>query len=98
LFAIMTTRRTEITIEGSLDGREWREYRFRYKPCDPHSLPSQSAPHMPRLDWQMWFAALGNWRDSPWLYRFMQRLREGRPEVLRLLDGDPFHGERPRFV
>jgi lipase maturation factor 1 len=98
LFAIMTTERSEIVIEGSLDGVEWRPYRFRYKPDDPHELPSQSAPHMPRLDWQMWFAALGDWRDSPWLIAFMRRLHEGEPHVLDLLESDPFHGQRPRFV
>ena len=32
LFAVMTTERNEIIIEGSDDGVEWREYAFRYKP------------------------------------------------------------------
>lgn len=98
LFAVMTRVRREIRIEGSLDGREWREYRFAYKPGDPTEIPGWSAPHMPRLDWQMWFAALGGWRNSPWLVRFMHRLREGRPEVLGLLEDDPFDGRRPTYV
>jgi hypothetical protein len=32
LFAVMTTSRPEIVIEGSVDGQTWREYEFRYKP------------------------------------------------------------------
>ena len=42
------------------------------------------APFQPRLDWQMWFAALGNYRENPWLIRLMQRLLEGSPPVLEL--------------
>jgi hypothetical protein len=98
LFAVMTRVRREIRIEGSLDGRTWREYRFRYKPGDPRELPGISVPHMPRLDWMMWFAALGSWRDSPWLAPFMQRLLDAEPDVLALLAEDPFGGARPRFV
>ena len=53
---------------------------------------------MPRLDWQMWFAALGSYRRNPWLGRFMGRLLEAEPTVLDLLADDPFDGEAPRFV
>src|SRR6185437_4658084 len=58
LFAVMTTARPEIAIEGSDDGRTWREYPFRYKPSELDRAPRWVAPHQPRLDWQMWFAAL----------------------------------------
>ena len=59
-FAVMTVRRPEISIEGSDDGETWREYTFRYKVSDPNRPPRQVAPHQPRLDWQMWFAALSS--------------------------------------
>ena len=58
LFAVMTTQRDEIVIEGSDDGIDWREYEFRYKPGDVARRPPWNIPHQPRLDWQMWFAAL----------------------------------------
>src|SRR5678815_5340818 len=58
LFAVMTTERPEIIIQGSDDGRTWKNYEFRYKPGDLHRPPPFVAPHQPRLDWQMWFAAL----------------------------------------
>ena len=99
LFAVMTTARPEIQVEGSMDGKSWRPYRFRYKVGPLERAPGFVAPHQPRLDWQMWFAALGNYRRNPWLGRFMVRLLEGSPAVIGLLDGDPFKKEgRPRFV
>ena len=74
LFAMMTTRRSEIVIEGSADGAQWREYGFRWKPGDVKRRPEFVAPHMPRLDWQMWFAALGDWRSETWVLYFCDRL------------------------
>ena len=59
LFAVMTTRRPEIIVEGSDDGVTWRPYRFRWKPGELDRRPRFAPFHMPRLDWQMWFAALG---------------------------------------
>jgi lipase maturation factor 1 len=100
LFAVMTTSRPEIVIEGSDDGESWRPYAFRWKPGDPARRPAFVAPHQPRLDWQMWFAALGSYEENPWLIRFLQRMLEGSPDVRRLLaeTPDPFPKGPPRFV
>jgi hypothetical protein len=98
LFAVMTTWRPEIMIEGSYDGRNWKEYEFKWKPGDVCRGPRFVAPHQPRLDWQMWFAALGRYDDEPWFQRFCQRLLEGSPQVLRLLAHDPFGGRAPRYL
>jgi hypothetical protein len=98
LFAVMTTSRPEISVEGSDDGQTWRPYVFRWKPGDPARRPRFVAPHQPRLDWQMWFAALGECRNSPWLYGLFQRLLEGSPPVLGLLAEDPFPERPPRYV
>ncbi len=97
LFAVMTKERREIEIEGSLDGNAWKPYGWRFKPQDPVRRPGFVAPHQPRLDWQMWFAALGGMEESPWLARMMDRLREGPPGVGSLLWKRPFRGP-PRFV
>lgn len=96
LFTAMTTARPEIVIEGSNDGREWRPYRFRFKPDDPQKPPRFNAPHQPRLDWQMWFAALTY--PPRWFRGFLGRLLEGSPEVLELLDENPFPDRPPRYV
>ncbi|HEX8198947.1 MAG TPA: lipase maturation factor family protein, partial [Isosphaeraceae bacterium] len=99
LFAVMTTERPEIVVEGSADGMTWRPYAFRWKPGAVDRRPRFCTPHMPRLDWQMWFAALaGDCRAQPWFLRFEARLLEGSPSVLALLSEDPFPGRPPRFV
>jgi hypothetical protein len=71
LFAVMTTRRDEIVVEGSNDGRTWSEYEFKYKPGSVDRAPGWMIPHQPRLDWQMWFAALGTYDDNPWFANFL---------------------------
>jgi hypothetical protein len=65
LFVVMTTARPEIIIEGSDDGVHWREYTFKYKPGDVRRRPLWNVPHQPRLDWQMWFAALETASQNP---------------------------------
>jgi hypothetical protein len=98
LFMVMTTERPEIVIEGSEDGATWRPYGFPWKPGDPARRPGFVAPHQPRLDWQMWFAALGGHEENPWLAAFLRRLLEGSPEALGLLATNPFPDRPPRFV
>ena len=98
LFAVMTTSRTEIVIEGSNDGKEWQPYEFKYKPGDVRRRLPWVAPHQPRLDWQMWFAALSNQQSNPWFAQLMLGLLEGRKEVTALLDGNPFSDTPPRFI
>jgi lipase maturation factor 1 len=95
LFAVMTTTRDEVVIEGTLDGFEWKEYHFKYKPGLLDRGIAQVAPLHPRLDWQMWFIALGNWRDDSWFTAFILRLLEPSEDVLGLLAHDPFGGKSP---
>jgi predicted DCC family thiol-disulfide oxidoreductase YuxK len=98
LFAVMTTSRPEIVIEGSADGQVWREYVFRFKPGPLARRARWSIPHQPRLDWQMWFAALGDRTDNPWFESLMRRLLEGSPPVLALFEADPFPDRPPKYV
>ena len=100
LFRTMTTERPEIVVEGSADGVSWTEYPFKWKVGDPDRAPGFVQPHMPRLDWQMWFAALGPRREAHWLLPLAQHLLDPSPSpaVLALLDDNPFAGEPPRFV
>jgi hypothetical protein len=72
---------------------------FRWKPQDLDAPPRFTTPHMPRLDWQMWFAALArDCRRAPWFLAFEKRLLEGSPEVLGLLKTNPFPDHPPRFL
>ena len=98
LFAVMTVARPEVVIEGSADGKAWREYVFRYKPGPLYRRALWNIPHQPRLDWQMWFAALGSERDNPWMAGLMLRLLQGSSPVLALFDSNPFSDGLPKYV
>jgi hypothetical protein len=98
LFAVMTTTRPEILVEGSRDGVHWLSYEFKWKAGDLGRAPAYVAPYQPRLDWQMWFAALGDYRDNPWFVNFLVRLLQGSPDVLNLLKTNPFQDGPPQFI
>ena len=100
LFAVMTTKRFEIVLEGSDDNETWKEYEFKWKPGDPHRAPGFAAPHQPRLDWQMWFAALSDFRSprNRWFLRFMLKLMEGSAPVAELLKTNPFPEKPPKHL
>jgi lipase maturation factor 1 len=98
LFRVMTKERPEIQVEGSADGIDWIAYEFRWKPGDVNRAPRWCAPHQPRLDWQMWFAALGGPRQEQWFGNFVVRLLENDPSVTRLLARNPFPDKPPKYV
>lgn len=100
LFASMTTKRPELIIQGSDDdGKTWKTYKFKWKISDRKRTPGIAGPHMPRLDWQMWFAALRTRPHPPrWLYKFSKKLRAGSPAVLGLLEHNPFPSKPPRRI
>jgi hypothetical protein len=98
LFTVMTTSRPEIVIEGSNDNQTWLEYEFRYKPGDVKRRPVWVQPHQPRLDWQMWFAPLGEYQQNRWFVNLMLQLLRGSPDVLGLLGRNPFPDGPPRYI
>lgn len=98
LFRVMTTERPELVVEGSRDGEHWEAYEFRFKPGDVLRRPRFVAPYHPRLDWQMWFAALDPMGNGEWLTALARHLEAGTPEVLALLGRDPFAGGAPRAI
>ena len=81
LFRVMTKDRKEIVIEGSADGIDWQPYEFKWKPGDVMRPPGWCQPHQPRLDWQMWFAALGSYRQESVVRQTGDRLLHGKPQV-----------------
>jgi len=98
LFAAMTTVRNEIIIEGSADGIEWKEYEFKWKPGKLDRAPGLVAPHQPRVDWQMWFAALGDIKSNPWLVNIAARLLSNDPPTTQLFETNPFPDKPPQYV
>jgi len=98
LFRVMTKDRGEIILEGSSEGIDWLPYEFKWKPGDLKRAPGWCAPHQPRLDWQMWFAALGTPRENPWLIALIYRLLQGSHQVNDLLANNPFPDKPPRYI
>ena len=101
-FGSVTKERYEVVVEGTTDDpsdpeARWLEYAFTGKPGDVHRIPRQFAPYHLRLDWLMWFLALGS-RDSPWFEVLLLRLLEADRPTLKLLRHDPFGGEPPRAI
>ncbi|MFL6415219.1 MAG: lipase maturation factor family protein [Bryobacteraceae bacterium] len=90
LFAVMTTTRPEIILQGSDDQVHWLDYSFPYKPGEPHRGLPWIAPYQPRLDWQMWFAALGDINENTWVGNLMYRIMTGDPAPAKLLEPSPF--------
>ncbi|MEO6529301.1 MAG: lipase maturation factor family protein [Specibacter sp.] len=95
-FGSITRDRYEVVVEG-WDGRTWLEYGFRGKPGDPARMPRQFAPYHLRLDWLMWFLALGQ-PGMHWFIPFLNKLLAADPATLKLLRHDPFGGSPPEQV
>jgi lipase maturation factor 1 len=98
LFATMTPHRYEIQFQGSNDGQTWAPYLFRFKPQRVDEAPGIYAPYQPRFDWNLWFASLGPYQQSPIVLATEERLLQGSPAVLGLFRENPFPAQPPRFV
>ncbi len=97
LFRVMTKTRPEIVIEGSADGQNFSEIEFHWKPGRLDRPPALVAPHQPRLDWQMWFAALRP-TSSPWLGALARKILSGEEAVLELLPRQKWTESRPTYL
>ncbi len=103
-FGSVGDRRFELVIEGTLAedpddaAAEWRAYELPCKPGDPARRPCVLGPYHHRLDWQMWFAAMGTYDDEPWTMRLVWRLLHADRDTLSLFTRDPFAGKAPRWI
>jgi len=102
-FGGITRVRFEVIVEGTDEAvvtasTQWREYEFKGKPGATGRVPPQIAPYHLRLDWLMWFAAMGSYEENPWFVHFMGKLLEGDAATLSLLRSNPFPGAPPRYV
>ena len=98
LFAVMTKARPEITIEGSYDGINFKEYTFKFKPGPLNRMLPIIAPYQPRLDWQLWFIALDENNISPILKNLVYGLMLNYKPILNLIDYNPFLDKPPNII
>ncbi len=95
--------RHELILEGTRDleprpDARWQAYEFPFKPGDPARRPGVVSPLQPRLDWQVWFAAMASAEDEPWMLHLVWKLLHADPGLRRLLAHDPFGDRPPRYV
>ena len=98
LFAVMTRGRYEVEFQGSEDGQNWRAYPFCYKPQALNEPPRIYAPYQPRFDWNLWFASLASWRESPIVPNTEMKLLSNSKDVLSLFAANPFSREPPKQI
>jgi hypothetical protein len=102
-FGSITRVRNEIVLEGTdeptiTSSTAWHEYEFKGKPGNPALPPPQIAPYHLRLDWLMWFAAMGSPEEQPWFPALIVKLLQGDPGTLGLLRTNPFPDRPPRYM
>jgi hypothetical protein len=102
-FGSIGRTRREVVIEGTdeaviTEETVWKEYEFKGKPGGVRRLPRQWAPYHLRLDWLMWFAAISPQYAYSWFRPLILRLLRNDAATLRLLRGNPFPDDPPRFV
>lgn len=98
IFAIMTTTRYEMVVQGSDDGKNWKEYTFKHKPSELSRRPSRIAPYQPRLDWQAWFLPFRPFSHELWFQSFIGHLLRGTEDVLALIRHNPFPEHPPKYI
>jgi hypothetical protein len=101
-FGTVGKERDEIIFEGTdslfLAGANWKEYEFKAKPGDPNRRPVFVAPYQPRIDWQIWFAAMATPEDYPWTFHFVWKLLHNDSGTLSLIANNPFSDKPPHYI
>jgi hypothetical protein len=102
-FGSVGRERLNVVFEGTdaevPDSRAvWKAYPYQALPVALNRRPPQIAPYQPRLDWQMWFAAMGTVNEYPWTLHLVWKLLHNDPGALGLFGGNPFPQNPPRYV
>jgi len=95
--------RREVIISGTTDktittNTQWKDYDFKGKPGNIYQRPPLISPYHYRLDWQIWFAAMGPYHQHPWVLHFVYKLLQNDSETIRLLNYSPFKTSAPTYI
>jgi hypothetical protein len=101
-FGTVGKERRELVFEGTRDEdpatATWLPYEFKCKPGDPSRRPCWMSPYHYRLDWQVWFAAMGSPDDEPWTVHLIWKLLHNDPLALGLIADNPFPDAPPKLI
>ena len=102
-FGTVGRERLNVVFEGTdaelPDARAvWKGYRYQALPVALDKRPPQIAPYQPRLDWQMWFAAMSTPNQYPWTLNLVWKLLHNDPGALSLFGGNPFPEKPPHYI
>ena len=102
-FGSVGKERYELILEGTDDDAitpktKWKEYEFIGKPGDIYKIPPVIAPYQPRIDWQIWFAAMERPEQNPWLIHLIWKLLDNDKGALSLLANNPFPDKPPKYI
>lgn len=102
-FGTVGRERLNVVFEGTDaavpdDHAVWKAYPYQGLPVDLNERPRQIAPYQPRLDWQMWFAAMGSPAQYPFTINVVWKLLHNDPATLGLFADNPFPDHPPKFI
>lgn len=102
-FGAVGKARGELVLEGTTDEiitsqTQWKEYDFKGKPTDIYEAPPIIAPYQPRIDWQIWFAAMQMPEHNPWLIHMIWKLLHNDKDTLSLIEKNPFPDMPPKYI
>lgn len=102
-FGSVGKERLNVIFEGTMDDNptddsDWKPYVYRGLPVELGERPPQVAPYQLRLDWQMWFAAMGTAEQYPWTYNLVWKLLHNDPNMTGLFARNPFPQHPPKYI
>jgi hypothetical protein len=101
-FGSVGKERYNVVFEGTTaefpNESDWKSYPYRGLPVALDERPPQIAPYHLRLDWQMWFAAMGTPEQYPWTLHLIWKLLGNDPGAVGLFRFNPFPEQPPRYI
>ena len=102
-FGAVGKERLNVVFEGTNeaepnDDANWKSYSYEGLPVALDERPPQIAPYHLRLDWQMWFAAMGTPNQYPWTLNLIWKLLHNDPGAVGLFRSNPFPEKPPRYI
>jgi len=102
-FGSVGKERYELILEGTeekilTEQTQWKAYEFKAKPGNVNRTLPVVAPYQPRVDWQIWFAAMQSPEQNPWLVHMVWKLLHNDEGTLSLIANNPFPDKPPEYI